>query len=113
MSRKKRERRERWSEDFFNRDMPEEGAVRAEKEKAKRLRKSRWWQQKTAAGVCEYCQRKVGFAELTIDHILPLSRGGLSKKENIACCCKECNSLKKAMMPIEWQEYLQKGIIKE
>ena len=52
--------------------------IRAEKEKARALRKTRWWQQQTAAGVCYYCEKEVGFSGLTMDHILPLSRGGRS-----------------------------------
>jgi 5-methylcytosine-specific restriction endonuclease McrA len=42
-----------------------------------------------------------------MDHIVPLSRGGKSRKGNIVPACKECNNRKKYLLPIEWEEYLQ------
>ncbi len=87
--------------------MPDDAAIRREKNRARELRKTRWWQQKTASGCCHYCGKDVGFAALTMDHLLPLSKGGRSSKENIVACCKECNNLKKSMMPIEWDKYCE------
>ena len=43
-----------------------------------------------------------------MDHIVPLARGGTSSKGNLAACCKECNNLKKTMLPIEWDEYMER-----
>jgi 5-methylcytosine-specific restriction protein A len=80
--------------------------IKKEKEKARHLRRSAWWTKKTAEGVCYYCNREVGSSNLTMDHILPLSRGGKSKKGNIVPACKECNNKKRYLLPIEWQEYL-------
>jgi 5-methylcytosine-specific restriction endonuclease McrA len=48
----------------------------------------------------------VGREKLTMDHLVPLSRGGKSKKGNLVPACKECNSKKKYLLPIEWEEYL-------
>jgi len=42
-----------------------------------------------------------------MDHVLPLSRGGKSRKGNIVPACKECNNNKKYLLPIEWEEYLE------
>jgi len=94
--------------DYFDFDAPSEGEIRTERAKARELRKSRWWQQKTALCLCHYCGRKVEFHDLTMDHLVPLARGGRSTKENIVASCKNCNNLKKAMLPIEWQEYLER-----
>lgn len=91
-------------DDYFDFAAPDDREIRAEREKAKALRKTRWWQQKTSKGVCFYCEKKVPFRQLTMDHILPLSRGGRSSKDNLVPCCKKCNTLKKSMMPIEWEE---------
>ena len=88
-------------------DGVDEAFVRAERDKARRLRKTRWWQRKTAPGRCYYCEQRVGFANLTMDHLVPLARGGRSSKENLVPCCKTCNNKKKAMLPLEWQEYLE------
>ena len=76
--------------------------------KARDLRKTRWWQQKTADGRCYYCQKKVAHTQLTMDHLVPLARGGRSTKNNLVPCCKECNNQKKGMLPLEWQEYIER-----
>ena len=94
--------------DFFDSDCPDDSAIRAEKNKARELRRSRWWQQKSASGNCHYCGKHVGCKALTMDHLVPLARGGRSTKQNLVPSCKTCNNLKKSMMPIEWQEYLEK-----
>ena len=43
-----------------------------------------------------------------MDHIVPLIRGGKSAKNNIVPACKGCNSRKKHMLPLEWEEYMEK-----
>lgn len=45
--------------------------------------------------------------DLTMEHIVPLIRGGKSSKGNIVPACKECNNKKKYLLPIEWEEYLE------
>jgi 5-methylcytosine-specific restriction protein A len=84
-----------------------EEAIKREKEKARQMRKSSWWMRKVQQGECHYCHRRVGKANLTMDHVLPLSRGGKSKKGNIVPACKECNNKKKYLLPVEWAEYLE------
>ncbi len=81
--------------------------IREEKEKARVLRKSRWWQQRLARGICHYCGRKFLPSDLTLDHVVPLIRGGKTKRGNVVPACKECNSQKKYLLPVEWEEYLQ------
>ena len=92
----------------FEVDIVSEEDVRREKEKARRLRRTHWWNRKTRDGICYYCKRQVRRDQLTMDHVVPLSRGGKSKKGNIVPACKECNSKKKYMLPLEWEEYLEK-----
>ncbi|NLV24365.1 MAG: HNH endonuclease [Deltaproteobacteria bacterium] len=82
--------------------------LRREKDKARELRKSRWWSQKTAAGLCYYCGAEVAPKELTLDHLVPLIRGGRSTRGNCVPACKECNSRKKYLLPLEWEEHLQR-----
>ena len=88
-------------------DIPGEGDSRREKEKARHLRQTAWWMKKIQQGVCYYCRRKVGRESLTMDHVIPLSRGGKSKKGNLVPACKECNNKKKYLIPVEWEEYLR------
>jgi len=87
-------------DDFFNFGI-DDSEIRAERRKARELRKSRWWQQKTAAGTCHFCSRKVGIKNLTMDHVIPLARGGRSTKGNLVPCCKTCNTAKKSKLPPE------------
>ncbi|MBX7056913.1 MAG: HNH endonuclease [Leptospirales bacterium] len=84
------------------------GLLRREKDQARELRSSAWWRKKIAAGECYYCGRHFAPSELTMDHIVPLSRGGRSVKANLAACCKDCNNRKKNLLPVEWADYLQR-----
>ena len=93
--------------DYFNLDSVDEKVIRAERAKARELRKTRWWQQKTASGLCYYCGKKFRYQDLTMDHRVPLARGGRSTKDNLVPACKECNTKKKSMLSVEWEEYLQ------
>ena len=43
---------------------------------------------------CQYCGRQFPTEELTYDHIIPKSRGGKTKWENIVTCCIQCNRKK-------------------
>jgi len=88
---------------FLNVD---ERQIRQERDKARAIRKQGWWQNKTAKGLCYYCDATVPPKELTLDHIVPLARGGRSTKGNCAPACKECNNRKKDLLPIEWENYL-------
>ena len=88
-------------------DIVNDEELRREKEKARNLRRTHWWNRKVQRGVCHYCHSDVGRERLTMDHVVPLSRGGKSKKGNIVPACKECNNKKKSLLPIEWEEYLR------
>jgi 5-methylcytosine-specific restriction endonuclease McrA len=92
--------------DLFHFDGIDEAEIRREKDKARKLRKSRWWQQKLAIGVCYYCGRIFKPKDLTMDHVVPLARGGRSTKDNLVACCKDCNNKKRTLLPIEWEEYI-------
>ena len=74
---------------------------RREREKARQLRKTAWWEAQLQKGVCHYCGRQVGAANLTMDHVIPVARGGRSIKGNCVPCCKECNNQKRALTPAE------------
>ncbi len=81
--------------------------VQREKRKARELRESQWWKNLRAHGQCYYCHGRFPARELTMDHIVPLIRGGTSSKSNVVACCKPCNAKKKYLLPLEWQEYLE------
>ncbi len=80
--------------------------IKREKAKARELRDSQWWKRKRASGICYYCGGKFKAMELTMDHLIPIVRGGKSVPGNLVPACKECNSKKKYLLPTEWEEYL-------
>lgn len=86
----------------------DEEEIRREKAKARELRHSQWWKRRCDKGVCHYCGRPFPPKQLTMDHIVPIARGGKTTKGNVAPCCKECNTRKKSMLPMEWAEYIER-----
>ena len=50
---------------------------------------------------CQYCGAQPGMADLTMDHVMPVSRGGKTVWENCVACCYECNARKADRMPSE------------
>lgn len=82
--------------------------LKRERRRARELRETQWWKRRLAKGLCHYCGRPTSPKELTMDHIVPISRGGKSSKANVVPCCKECNNAKKQLLPIEWEVYLKK-----
>lgn len=40
---------------------------------------------------CQYCGVALPSSELTLDHVIPRSRGGVSAWENLVACCHACN----------------------
>jgi len=80
--------------------------INTERRKARELRQSQWWKRKCAKGVCHYCRRPTPPKALTMDHIVPIARGGKTTKGNVVPCCKDCNNQKKQLLPMEWEAYL-------
>jgi 5-methylcytosine-specific restriction endonuclease McrA len=78
-----------------------EQQIRRERQKARELRATQWWKRKRAAGVCYHCGVKCSPRELTMDHLIPVIRGGKSTKGNLVPSCKKCNSERKYQLPFE------------
>ena len=81
-----------------------EEQIRRERQKARQLRESLWWKRKRAAGICRHCGKKFSAKELTMDHLVPIVRGGKSIKGNLVPSCKSCNSERKYRLPFESSE---------
>ena len=91
----------------FTPDVPDV-LVQREKARARQLRGSAWWKRRIAAGVCHYCAREVGVKALTMDHVVPLIRGGRSVRGNTVPACKDCNSKKQSLLPWEWDAHQER-----
>ena len=44
---------------------------------------------------CQYCAKVFRDVELTIDHVIPKSKGGKSRWDNVVTACKPCNQQKR------------------
>ena len=87
---------EDWIE--INRD---ERHIKKERAKAREMRKTPYYQELFRAGICHYCGKKFPEEELTLDHIVPVARGGKSTRGNLVVCCRPCNQAKKYLTPAE------------
>lgn len=65
--------------------------TKARKYKKELLRK---YDERNLVPACAYCG-SIMFDQVTIDHIIPLSMGGLSDRENLLLCCRDCNFRKR------------------
>ena len=50
---------------------------------------------------CQYCGKVFNPSDLTLDHVIPKSRGGSSNWDNLVACCKRCNNRKGNATPEE------------
>lgn len=50
---------------------------------------------------CQYCGQTRPISQLSIDHVLPRSRGGKTTWENVVCSCVTCNTKKGSRTPQE------------
>ncbi len=82
--------------------------LKRERARARELRASQWWKRRIAAGACHYCRRTVGRARLTMHHVVAMGRGGRSTRGNVVPACKDCNTKKQSLLPVEWAEYLRR-----
>jgi 5-methylcytosine-specific restriction endonuclease McrA len=55
---------------------------------------------------CQYCGRNFPTSQLSIDHVLPRSRGGETSWENVVCSCVKCNTHKGGRTPQEAHMHL-------
>lgn len=49
-------------------------------------------------GICRYCAQEVPADAFTLDHIVPLSRGGDDSLSNLCVACRPCNCSKGAAL---------------
>ena len=79
----------------------DEDFIRRERAKARELRKTPYYQNLFNRGICHYCGKKFPRAELTLDHIGPVARGGRSTRGNLVVYCRKCNQTKGMLTPAE------------
>ena len=57
---------------------------------------------------CMYCGQRLGLDEMTLDHVIPKSRGGKDCYSNLVCCCEDCNLVKSDKTPDEAKMVLRR-----
>jgi len=50
---------------------------------------------------CQYCETQLNESNQTLDHVLPVSRGGKHEWTNLVACCRKCNAKKANRTPDE------------
>jgi 5-methylcytosine-specific restriction protein A len=75
--------------------------IKRERRKAQELRQSSWWKQQLGRGICYHCGEKFNHQSLTMDHVVPIARGGKTSKKNCVVSCKPCNTKKSHFMSVE------------
>ncbi len=61
-------------------------------------------------GRCAICGEFVPYDAFTVDHIIPLAKGGTNELNNLQCTCKTCNLIKQDILPEDLMDKLT-GII--
>jgi 5-methylcytosine-specific restriction endonuclease McrA len=61
---------------------------------------------------CQYCGKRFPTSELSLDHVVPRSRGGDTNWENVVCSCVKCNVRKGGRTPQEAHMTLVKHPVK-
>lgn len=72
--------------------------------------KWRWRLWRDHRGACFYCKRRTLLSDChkaeplfaTVDHVIPVSRGGANVYENLVLACRVCNEQKGSMTDEEW-----------
>ena len=61
---------------------------------------------------CQYCGKHFPMSELSLDHVVPRSQGGVTSWENIVCACVACNVSKGGRTPTEARMHLIRHPVK-
>ena len=57
---------------------------------------------KKSNGICQLCGRKITFKDMSVDHIIPISKGGSNDINNTQAACLICNRFKADIYPQEF-----------
>lgn len=61
--------------------------------------------------ICYYCGKRITEEDqITVDHKIPLARGGQTAEFNLVICCKECNNTKSNLTEIEYKQIINKSL---
>lgn len=61
----------------------------------------------TVPEYCPFCSKKLGVRELSLDHIIPFSKGGRNTWANVQWTCRKCNRYRGNFDIEEYREFLK------
>ena len=67
---------------------------RTQRRRMRQTKRERVWMR--SGGLCAYCGMPLSVREMTMDHVVPRSRGGESRVANLVAACATCNVAKGA-----------------
>lgn len=56
---------------------------------------------------CQICGKLITYEEFTVDHIIPLAKGGTNDMDNLQSSCLRCNKIKADILPDDFNETIQ------
>lgn len=59
-------------------------------------------------GHCAYCGRKLQYANMQVDHVVPLRKGGPDVLDNMLPACRSCNHYKDSLTVQQFREMVEK-----
>lgn len=74
---------------------------------SKKFNRSRVWNKK--AHECHWCGIALTFETMTLDHVIPISKGGSNQLGNLVPSCFACNNAKGDLDPIDFALSLNKA----
>lgn len=86
---------------FYPLDPEIQSHIKLERAKARELKSTSWWKNQISKGVCHWCEKKYSSKELTMDHRIPLARGGRTAKDNVVVSCLPCNQERGLESPLD------------
>jgi 5-methylcytosine-specific restriction endonuclease McrA len=66
---------------------------------------------RNSKGHCCLCGKFVDYEDFTVDHIIPLAKGGTNEIDNLQCACKVCNNIKTDVLPNEFIDKITEMIV--
>lgn len=61
---------------------------------------------KSTKGVCAHCGKPLKTSTMTVEHIIPIMRGGTNSMENLTALCEECNTMKNNLIYLPKSFYM-------
>jgi 5-methylcytosine-specific restriction endonuclease McrA len=59
-------------------------------------------------GICAMCGKRIYFYDFTVDHIIPVSKGGKNTLDNMEAMCYTCNHMKADILKTDFLEHISK-----